>query len=412
MFADDNNSTSTIGLKKNTVDKDSTDTTKTADKPVDLKSKDYYLKQIPTTPAQLDKSTKEWAEALFKMGEIYKDKIEDIPMAIITFEEYIRLFSKFKETPDAYFNLYMTALKTNNDSAANRYKETLLRNYPTSKYNKFLSTPDYTLYQAKMYKEQDSIYNLTYQAYNKSDFNTVFKNVAWVQKTYPNSTIMPKYLLINALSIGKKQTQEKFKEALNQLIAQYPESDVSAMAKDIIALMKQGKEAKNGLSGGTLLTRREEQTKKEMSVLANDPKKFSSDPLTKHRLMLLSKPNQKAFNQLQYQIASYNFSKFMIKDFDLTIGKIDSTHTALSVTNLESYEEAKWYENSIAKDSALSVTFKDMNIKKVIISEENFRLLKQNLSLQEYLAFISNTAHKPQSSAIITNNKKKNGNKK
>jgi tetratricopeptide (TPR) repeat protein len=412
MFADDNNTSTSSSLKSNTVGKDSTDTAKIADKPADLKSKDYYLKQIPVTPTQLEKSTKSWAEALYKMGEIYKDKIEDVPMAIITFEEYIRLFGNFKEVPDAYFNLYMTALKNNNDSAANRYKEALLKKYPNSKYNKLLSMPDYTLYQAQMYKSQDSLYNLTYQAYNKSDFNTVFKHVGYVQKTYPNSTIMPKFMLINALSIGKKNSQEKFKEALTQLIAQYPESDVSAMAKDILALMKQGKESKNGTSGGSLLTRREEQTKKEMSVLANDPKKFSSDPLSKHRLLLLSKPNQKAFNQLQYQIASFNFSKFMIKDFDLTIGKIDSTHTALSITNLESLEEAKWYENSIAKDSALSVTFKDMNIKKVIISEENFRLLKQNLSLQEYLAFISNTAHKPQSSAIITNNKKKNGNKK
>jgi tetratricopeptide (TPR) repeat protein len=403
MFSEDNSS-----VKTEKVLKDSTDTTKTNDKPIDLKSKDYYLKQIPVTKSQLEKSTKSWAEALYKMGEIYKDKIEDIPMAITTFEEYIRLFGNFKEVPDAYFNLYMTALKTNNDTAANRYKEALLSKFPNSKYHKFLSTPDYTLYQSKMYKVQDSIYNLTYQAYNKSDFNTVFKNVEFVQKNFPNSTIMPKFLLLNALSIGKKKTQEKFKEALSDLITKYPESDVSAMAKDIIALMKQGKESKNGTSGGSLLTRRDEQVKKELSVLGNDPKKFSSDKLTKHRLMLISKSDKKSYNQLQYQIASFNFSKFMIKDFDLSIGKIDTVRTALHITNLESYEEAKWYENTVSKDSTLAATFREMKIDKVIISEDNFKLLKQNLSLNEYFEFISNTVHKTEaSSATLPNNKKK-----
>jgi hypothetical protein len=219
---------------------------------------------------------------------------------------------------------------------------------------------------------------------------------------------MPKFLLLNALSIGKKKTQEKFKESLSDLITKYPESDVSAMAKDIIALMKQGKESKNGTSGGSLLTRRDEQVKKELSVLGNDPKKFSSDKLTKHRLMLISKSDKKSYNQLQYQIASFNFSKFMIKDFDLSIGKIDTVRTALHITNLESYEEAKWYENTVSKDSTLASTFREMKIDKVIISEDNFKLLKQNLSLNEYFEFISNTVHKTEaSSATLPNNKKK-----
>jgi len=50
---------------------------------------------------------------------------------------------------------------------------------------------------------------------------------------------------------------------LNAVVEKFPESDVSAMSKDILALIKQGREAKTGTSHGTLLSRREEVLKEE-----------------------------------------------------------------------------------------------------------------------------------------------------
>jgi hypothetical protein len=92
-------------------------------------------------------------------------------------------------------------------------------------------------------------------------------------------------------------------------------------------------------------------------------------------------------NQLLYQIASFNFSRFMIKDFDLAINKMDSVQSALSVTNLESYDEADWYAKSIDSDATIAQFLIDFNVKKVIISEANFALLRTTFSLSEYEEF-------------------------
>ncbi|MEI8087273.1 MAG: tetratricopeptide repeat protein [Paludibacter sp.] len=380
LFGDDNTASALpndSSIKKDSLSK--------KEGPTDVKSPEFYLRQIPVTPAQMTKSNAELATALFNMGLVYKDKVEDIPMAISTFEEFIRRFGSDKRIPDAYFQIYLMDTKLGKQTEANAYRTKLITEFPKSKYSEILSQPDYTERLVRMYKEQDSIYSLTYEAYNKSDFETVYKHVSYIQKNFPLSTLMPKFLFLNALSIGKKESVDKFETALNELVKAYPESDVSAMSKDILALMKQGHEAKKGSTSGSLLTRRDEKTKSELEEI--NKQEFSNEKLTKHRLLLISNANSTKMNKLLYNIASFNFSRFMIKDFDLVINKLDSTHNALSITNLESYDEALWYEKSLVSDNGVNDLFKQFEVQKIIISEENYALLKTGFGLKDYMLF-------------------------
>jgi tetratricopeptide (TPR) repeat protein len=353
----------------------------------DNKKPEFYLRQIPVTPAQLKKSNEEIATALYSMAQVYKDGIEDYPMAISTYKEFIRRFGSDARVPDAYFAMYMIQKKNGNEADAEKYRVQLVKNYPDTKYYKILSQPDYAERLERMNREQDSIYSLTYDAYNQSNYETVFKNVEYVQKNYPLTTLMPKFMFLNALSIGKKDSQIKFKTALDSLVVNYPTSDVSSMAKDILALMKQGMEAKNGTSSGTLLSRREEKTKEDVVDIAQ--LKFSTEKQARHRVLLISKTNLENMHKLQFSVAAYNFERFMIKDFDLVISKLDTVQSSLSVTNFESYDEAMWYLNSITSDQTLSHLFAELGVKKLIISDENFGLLKNTYTLNDYYAFLS-----------------------
>jgi len=365
--------------------KEGTDTLSKTKEITDKKKPEFYLNQIPVTKIQIESSTAAIGTALFSMGEIYKDKIEDIPMSISTFEQFIQRFNTDKRIPDAYFYIYLMQTKAGNQNEANLYRSKLINEFPASKFGNILSQPDYSKKLQEMYKVQDSIYNLTYKAYNESDFKTVYKQVDFIRKNFPLSTLMPKFLFLNALSIGKNETSDLFRTALKDLVTTYPESDVSAMAKDILALMKQGQEAKTGTSSGSLIARRDEKASNDLNEISTQ--QFSIDKQSKHRILFISNANQEGMNKLLYNIASFNFSRFMIKDFDLVINKMDSTHNALSVTNLESYDEAVWYENSIASDSVLNKMMNDYRVEKVIISEENYALIKTGYTLNDYLAF-------------------------
>ena len=353
----------------------------------DDKKPEFYLRQIPSTPQQIELSNKQIADALFSMGAIYKDKLNDLPMAVDTYEEFIRRFGRDTRVPDAYFQLYLTETKQENSAEANLYRSKIIRDYSDSKYAQILSQPDYIERFNLMQKQQDSLYMATYQAYSNNQFQTVINNVEYARTNYSMSKLMPKFMFLEALTIGKNDTPDNFEKALNELVEAYPQSDVSAMAKDIAALIRQGREAQTGTSHGTLLTRRSDELRVAMEEEGlSGEQAYSAEKQGKHRIMLISSAEQQEMYQLMYQVAAYNFTRFMIKEFDLALNRLDDTQQVLSITNLESYDEAKWYVNSISADLTIKEYINRLEIQAVIISEENFALLRF-LGFDDYLIF-------------------------
>lgn len=387
------------------------DSTKQSNAISDNKNPEFYLQQIPVTPAQIEKSNSELATALFNMGMIYKDKVEDYAKAIETFDEFSRRFPKDERRVETYFQSYMLESKQGNLPKADEYKNLLIANFPQSKYVEVISMPDYFDRMNRMYHEQDSVYNNTYTAYNNSDFKKVKQNVEYIKKNYPLSTLMPKFMFLNALSTGKTEKPETFELALNEVVEKFPDSDVSAMSKDILSLMKQGLEAKTGKSHGTLLARRENDIKEEYS--ANTGKQFSTEKSAKHRLLIVTKAGVKSMNKLLYNIAAYNFSSFIVKDFDLATGKLDSTYNSLSVINFDSYDEVQWYINSLAKNPSLMSLIEELNAEEIIISEENYGILRSVSGLSQYLNFQSsklNNTSLAENVKTVSNNAKQDKN--
>jgi tetratricopeptide (TPR) repeat protein len=372
--------TSATGLPTDSLKKDSAIVD-------DSKSLDFYLRQIPVSKAQFDKSNEELANALYNMGFIYKDKVEDLPMAIKTFDEFERRFPTDERRVETYYYSYLLQTRLENAAAAESYKAKLIANFPNSKYVEVISQPDYFERLNRMYEVQDSLYFATYKAYNASDFKTVKSNSEYIQKTYPLSTLLPKFLFLNALSVGKTEKPEVFETTLSELVEKYPKSDVSSMSKDILALIKQGNEAKAGTSSGSLLARRDEAIKQEIENV--EERKFVADKTGKHRLMLLFNSDTERLNKLLFNVAAFNFTRFMVKDFDLINTKLDSTQTILSVTNFESFEEAEWYLNSVKGDSLLNQLLSAHDIQKLIISETNFGTMFSFLGLEAYMAFLN-----------------------
>ncbi len=385
LFADEKETV--VPDSTSTLTSTDTTTTKTKLAESDNKNPDFYLQQIPVTPAQIKNSNAEIATAMYNMGFIYKEKVEDLSVSIQTFEEFQRRFPTDERIPETLYQVYLMQTKNRNKTVAEAYRSKLLSNYPESKQAILLKNPDYIGLQTEMLQVQDSIYNLTYKAFNASDFNTVKKNTADFVKKYPQSNLAPKFLFLNALSIGKTEKSDVFESVLSKLVENYPESDVSAMSKDMLALMKQGKEAQTGTSQGTLLALREEVNKTEDTEIEN--KTFTAEKKSKHRLLLITSQDDLFINKLLYNVASFNFSRFMVKDFDLSVNKLDSVRKVLSVTNFESYDETEWYINSLSNDSALSNMINRSDIQNIIISEANFGLLKTMFSLDEYLSFQS-----------------------
>lgn len=347
---------------------------------------EFYLKQIPETPAQIEKSNELWAEALFNMGQIYKDKLEDFPMAIVTFDEYVRRFSSHPQASDALFNNYLVYQKMNQALDAERSRQRLIQDYPETRYAQLLSDPDFLRNRQLMFEQQDSLYQLTYAAFNANEFARVKALTDSVRSRFPMSTLMPKFLFLRALGVAKTGDQQAFEKELNALLEEFPQSDVSAMSKDMLALMKQGRESQQGGSHGSILARREAEL---VQSTTNDSLKleFSSDRKGPHRLVLLSSTSQEDLFPLQFQLAVYNFSKFLIKDFEIVIAALEPGLNEISIFDFDDHEETEWYLQSVREDSAVSRYLENMKVEPVVISSYNYSLLRSGKKLNDYKLF-------------------------
>ncbi|MDO9635224.1 MAG: hypothetical protein Q7J05_09370, partial [Paludibacter sp.] len=174
--------------------------------------------------------------------------------------------------------------------------------------------------------------------------------------------------------------------ALTELLEAYPESDVSTMTKDILALLRQGKEAQQGTTHGTMLARREV---KQLGENGEDVAQlsFKSDKKTVHRLVLISTESEESLYQLQFQLAVYNFSRFLLKDFELNINKIDASRNALLVFEFENYSEAEWYLQSIGEDEEIVQLMRKLKTFPLIISDYNYALTKSAFTIDDYLIY-------------------------
>ena len=312
----------------------------------------YYMQQIPRTEAELKASDDQIATALYNMVGIYQDKLEDKPLADATFEEMRRRFPDDRRLADLYYMQYLTALKQNDTIAAENYRLTLLHDYPESNYATVVKDPRYFDKMRHMAAEQDSVYEDTYNAYKRSDYATIRRNKQYAEENYPLSPLMPRFLFLNAIAVAKTDGQDAFVEELRDLVNRYPDSELGTMAKDFLALMNQGLESQKGGTTSSLADKRtEESLVTEEDSLAD----LTADANVVH--ILIAK-DETTLNNLLYNVALFNFTHFMIKDFDLRTNlHFSSTLSALEVSGFDSPEEVEWYKGLLLADPDLQALF-------------------------------------------------------
>ena len=372
------------------MDSTATDSTAIADvAPVetDTHKPEYYLQQIPKTEEDIAQSNELLARALYNMVYIYRDKVGDQQLSDEAFEDFCRRFPNHELLVDLYYMQYLTALKNNDMLKAEQYRQQIIATFPESNEAYIVSQPDYFQRLQRMAQEQDSLYEHTYQAYTQNNFAAVKTNKLYAEENYPLSPLMPRFLFLNAIAVAKTDGQPAFIVQLQEMVARYPESELAAMAKDMLALMGQGAESQQG-EVASLKERRAQQSTD--SVAADSVAvQFSTERNLPAMVLLVMENDEPKANQLLYEVALFNFSQFMIKDFDLKLlPTFEATTSALQIAGFEKMDEAEWYINLLQKNATILQFLQANNVQVVAITEENFKLLNTHFSLQDYLSFL------------------------
>jgi hypothetical protein len=111
---------------------------------------------------------------------------------------------------------------------------------------------------------------------------------------------------------------------------------------------------------------------------------FSADHYAPFRFVLAYEEGTVNDNQLLFEIARYNFSKFMVRNFDISITKQGGI-AMLHVTGLANFNEAYQYMHRLYADPVMAT--KLSGLRALLISDDNLELLLKYYSIDEYTEF-------------------------
>lgn len=390
IFDQNNQSNEELLAKDDSGTKDETENqtdsvmTEASDNPKEIA---YYLQQIPFSAEARAESDKLIQEGLYQMGTIYKNRLEDYPAAIHTFEELLRRFPDYADRLKVWYEQYLMFMRDGNQQMANVFRDKIIKGYPGTDIAKVVSDPDYVANYLKGLEEEERLYQATYEAYTKGNMQQVHRNYELVSERYPMSKLMAKFKFLNALSFLSAGNQDAFKQAMRQLVDQYPDEELAQIAGGMLKGISEGRalNVSGRVTVGDLWDRPLFADSTLAASSGADTLSFVVDPISPHRLLFMFESNEEHKNELIYDLARFNFKNFIVREYDIEA----STSSGLDIVTVKPYpalEELLFYEGLMRRDFGF-MTHLPPGTKIIPISDTNYEILMKGKSLQDYERF-------------------------
>jgi len=143
----------------------------------------------------------------------------------------------------------------------------------------------------------------------------------------------------------------------------------------MLALLGQGRESQQGGTTGSLADMRGQTDDTEEEAEEGSKQEWNEDRhLPSVVLIILPEADEDQLNELQYEVALFNFSQFLIRDFDLQKMPVFGEGCALRISGFADMDEAEWWIGLIQANPEMRVVMEGKTIKAV--TEVNLPLLK------------------------------------
>lgn len=348
----------------------------------DPRNKAYYLKQIPITDEQMVVSNQLLSDALFEAGVLEQEKLGNFPLARKTLLRLIGDYPEHEKVGDAYYHLFLISGRLGMDAESAYYREKVVSDFPESSYAQLLGNPRYELIARGSRHLEDSIYAASYNSYLENDYGHVKENYAFSSENYPNGVHRARFMFINAMSQLYSGDRDGFLVSLKELIEKYSAEEVAKLASDIMKGVEAGRLLNEGQWDASGIWERRGAISGADSVSVADTLK--EDRLGNFVFVLAYPKGALDEDQLLFEVARYNFTSFMVRNFDLEISDLGDV-SMLAVKGFLSYDEVHAYVQKLYADRHMSIVLD--GIRTLLILEENLNLLGTKFSFEDYRKF-------------------------
>lgn len=345
--------------------------------------REYYMAQIPFTEEQVAASNNIIAEGLYNSGVIFKDKLDNLPRSE---KQFMRLiggdYPNFEKKAETYYHLYLLYMRKGDRQTADSYVARLKQEYPESEWTTLLTDP-YFVENARLGVHlEDSLYAATYDAFKAARYKEVRGNVSVSEQRFPLGANRDKFLFIGGLGKLNDGDYEGCIDDLNTVVKKYPQSPIAVMAGMIVKGVNEGRQLQGGKFDLENIWERRSQVLNESDSTA--VREFSNDRNAAFIYMIAYQPDSIDANRMLFELARYNFTSFMVRNFDIEVEQVDGLNRML-VKGFRNYDEALQYARQLQKQKQLMKLVGKS--RQIVISDVNLPLLGKQFSYADYAEF-------------------------
>lgn len=345
----------------------------------DPHKREYYLAQIPFTEEQVEASNQILEDALYNAGVIFKDKLDNLPLSEKELTRLENSYPDYEHMDDNYYHLYLLYARLGKSDKAESYIQKLKEKYPKSQWTTLLTDPYFKENAQFGVHIEDSLYAATYQAFKTDKYTEVKANASISEKRFPMGANRDKFLFIGGLSKLNEGDAKGCLEDMKTVVEKFPDSRISEMAGMIVNGVNEGRRLHGGkFDLGDVWNRRTTVLNDNDSTKA---KHFTNDRNAEHIFMFVYSPDSTNENQLLFEMAKFNFTRYLARNFDMNIEEQDGLHRMI-FTGFRNYDEAWQYAHTVSQQT--NITKLLSKARPVIISKPNLELLGTQYSYNEY----------------------------
>lgn len=331
------------------------------------------LRSIPQSKIQKDLANLNIQEAMFELGKLYREKLENNEKALVVHEELYNTYPNFKEEEQLLFYLYLSSKDLGKMAKAKKYKKLLADKYPDSEYSRILNEPGYVEKRLESEESIDKYYDKTYALFEKGKYGQVVKRANKVDELFPDDKeLAPKFSLISAMSKGKTQNKNAYIVALSDLVKNYPNTKEQIRANEILRFLKGDEDAFNPAIA---------------EEVSNAFKRDSSN--LHYGLIVMYKLDDKAIGKVKSDINAYHkvYNKLDRLSMSNIILNEENESKIILIRKFDSEEKAMAYYDGISNKKAEYIKQKNVSFEYFILTQNNYREVIKKKSVAEYRNF-------------------------
>ena len=285
----------------------------------------------------------------------------------------------------AWYHLFLLYSRMGDQPTAENCLARLKSDYPESEWTILLSDPFFEENQRFGEHIEDSIYTVTYEAFKQNRHEVIAANAQLTAERFPLGENRPKFIFIHGLSLLNQGDAKGCVNELKTVVEKYPQSEVTEMAGMIIKGVQEGRQ----LYGGTFdlddIWNRRDLTLEQDSTAVDT---LSADRNVPFQFILVYQPDSLNENQLLYEMAKFNFSNFLVRNFDLNIERMQG-FSRLAISGFLSFDEALQYARQLYAAEGMTTVLRPC--RSLVISDANLALIGTRYSYKDYDEFYEQT---------------------